>query len=206
MQLVLCKKKTKAHKNQDLVGAIQKLLEKVRRKRPIEFAHVKGHSGSIGNERADALANLGATNQWSRCSKRWKNAFDQGDKGFEFDSKTIDFLNKSSNSFSRREHPSEESQGTRKRARTSEARCMPPTQAPAVTLPLELDTQPAQVDPQCTMVSGQCTGMPISAAIQDFPEASAQHIAKLQAFIQKRGLLDDFKASAQSRCATQAHH
>jgi ribonuclease HI len=44
--------------NLDLVKAIVKAVKK--HKHPIEFTHVKGHSGEFGNEEADRLANMGA--------------------------------------------------------------------------------------------------------------------------------------------------
>jgi len=85
---------------------------------------------------------------------------------------------------------------------------MPQAQAPAVALSLTRETQSALVDPQCTMVLEQCIGMPIRLAIQLCPEelVLVQHIAELQTFIEKRGLLVEFKACAQPICATKAHH
>lgn len=44
--------------NLDLIRPIIDLINK--RRHPVEFTHVKAHSGEVGNEEADRLANLGA--------------------------------------------------------------------------------------------------------------------------------------------------
>lgn len=49
----------KAAKNKELALKCQTLYDEVRGKRKLEFTKVKAHSGDVGNERADELAELG---------------------------------------------------------------------------------------------------------------------------------------------------
>eukprot|EP00967_Tisochrysis_lutea_P118152 scaffold191706_cov30-Tisochrysis_lutea.AAC.1 len=56
----------KAHKNKELAAESRRLFHEVSGAYHIAFEHVKGHSGEQWNERADALANLGAT------GRRWR--------------------------------------------------------------------------------------------------------------------------------------
>ena len=49
------------NKNQELIRAAQGLLKEVRRSRDVTFVHVKGHSGDVGNDRADRLVQWGKT-------------------------------------------------------------------------------------------------------------------------------------------------
>jgi len=51
----------KAHKNVALSRRSHQLLADARRRRPVRFQHVKGHSGHVWNDMADTLANRGAT-------------------------------------------------------------------------------------------------------------------------------------------------
>jgi len=48
-----------AEKNRDLAAKCRDLLARVKAERDVSFVHVKGHSGDPGNERADALVQLG---------------------------------------------------------------------------------------------------------------------------------------------------
>ena len=56
--------------NQRLAESVASWVEKVRSVRPLEFRHVKGHSGDVGNDAADKFANRGreghASPQWGR--------------------------------------------------------------------------------------------------------------------------------------------
>ncbi|CAE7513563.1 rnhA, partial [Symbiodinium pilosum] len=45
--------------NQRLAESVASWVEKVRSVRPLEFRHVKGHSGDVGNDAADKFANRG---------------------------------------------------------------------------------------------------------------------------------------------------
>lgn len=55
----------KAKGNKELVSKIQNLLNIVQEDSNITFIKVKGHSGNVGNEKADLFANLAITEQKS---------------------------------------------------------------------------------------------------------------------------------------------
>eukprot|EP01052_Picozoa_sp_SAG31_P012187 SAG31_NODE_706_length_12688_cov_41.991342_8_plen_431_part_00 len=50
-----------AKKNKELIAVAQRLLEQVRQSGDVTFVHVRGHTGEVGNERADRLVQLGKT-------------------------------------------------------------------------------------------------------------------------------------------------
>jgi len=61
----------KAQKNQLLAKTAQSLLKEVQKQRQVALRHVKGHSGHLGNEAVDRLANRGAVGE--RCGTgRWR--------------------------------------------------------------------------------------------------------------------------------------
>ena len=57
--------------NQELIDEGQRVLERVKTKRLICWAKVRGHSGNLGNDYADHLAEQGATGKQTRHSARW---------------------------------------------------------------------------------------------------------------------------------------
>ena len=50
----------RAKKNKALIHRAQAALAEARRSREVRFLHIKGHSGHVWNDKADALANRGA--------------------------------------------------------------------------------------------------------------------------------------------------
>lgn len=60
--------KHQAHKNVALARRSHKMLAEARKKRVVDFLHVKGHSNHQWNDAADALANRGATGLRSTSS------------------------------------------------------------------------------------------------------------------------------------------
>eukprot|EP01052_Picozoa_sp_SAG31_P000452 SAG31_NODE_13_length_37961_cov_21.751307_31_plen_155_part_00 len=50
-----------AKKNKELIAVAQRLLEQVRQSGDVTFVHVRGHTGEVGNERADRLVQWGKT-------------------------------------------------------------------------------------------------------------------------------------------------
>lgn len=62
-----------AHANVDLVMCVRKLLHEVSSQRTLTADWVRGHTGDVGNESADLLANKGVTGLFSSASRRWSD-------------------------------------------------------------------------------------------------------------------------------------
>ena len=60
----------RAKKNKALIRRAQAALAEARRSREVRFLHIKGHSGHVWNDKADALANRGAAGLSSNGSRK----------------------------------------------------------------------------------------------------------------------------------------
>lgn len=65
--------------NIPLAQKVADLVDKVRTTRPLEFWHVKGHSGDYGNDAADKYADLGAA---GHCTPQWPRWAEVGMGGY----------------------------------------------------------------------------------------------------------------------------
>ena len=57
--------------NRELAERVAALVDRVRSVRPLDFRHVKGHSGDVGNDSADLYANRGRMGRVSPQWRRW---------------------------------------------------------------------------------------------------------------------------------------
>ncbi|CAJ1408337.1 unnamed protein product [Effrenium voratum] len=172
-----------AHKNKDLAKTVQNLWMEVVAVREVELCWVQGHTGDVGNELADKLANEGVKGRYSLSSRRWGH---------------LAGCSEPQAKRARREAPLDSgsfpsSDGAVDRRPVASVLTAQEVSAATPTVPALTCLQ--SCDPLETLQFGPLRGQPLAQVVQQNPGELVKAIGELQLFMTECGIWKAFETT-----------